>query len=254
MIIMHYVGSIAKDYRDKDNVEFKIVKRDGITDRDGNYIYNFRPTDNYYRLQYLDLSQSIAAIIPYKDNKNNYSDFLIYYVDNNNYINYLRLYDYDDVNNDWKIENIKLEIIAIRNEPLSYWKDDDFVQWIYFESLTKTKAVCRLNVKTNRAEYITDIDYGDIAEYSMKTGYGIIDVSKKDMNTFIWKSFIKDQIVEVPNNFYVNALAVKLAMAYRIKQNSDTTILSQQYSDMIADHYNSNNIDSWTPVRISNMY
>ena len=70
----------------------------------------------------------------------------------------------------------------------------------------------------------------------------------------IEKSIIKEQEIEVPNNFYVLALAIKLAIAYKIKQNADITTLQAQYEKILEYYYKSESNDSWTNYRINNIY
>lgn len=254
MTILQYIGSIAKDYTEEEK-PLRILTRDNIKDINDNVIYYFMSTTDEYEKPYLDISQNTSAIIPHIRHGVLEPEFYLYYVDNDGYINRLKLYDFDPVNNWYKIDNKKLRQKAILGRPLHYFKDYDDIQWIYYYTDIEGKILARMNVDTEISEKVDKVDMAFIQDFNLKNGYGIFDFNTLSSNSFIEeKSFIRDTEIEAPNNFYFTALAIKIAMAYKIKQGADVTSLASQYDELIEDFYDSESNDSANFSRMGNVY
>lgn len=87
-----------------------------------------------------------------------------------------------------------------------------------------------------------------------ETGYGITVVPSDDNSIYVIKSTAIDTVLSYPVNVLYTILSFYLAIAYKIKQNADATLLSQQLSSAELEYSNSLNNDVNTYVRISNSY
>lgn len=86
------------------------------------------------------------------------------------------------------------------------------------------------------------------------TGYGYTIVPISDLSSFIAKSTSIDTQLNYPINVLYTILSFYLAIAYKIKQNADSSMLSQQLQDAELLYFNTLNNDVNSFVRISNAY
>lgn len=254
MTVLQYVGSIAKDYTNEEK-PLRLLMKDGIMDMNNNVVYAFEPTNNEYERSYLDISQSTSVMIPMERTGVLEPEFYLYYIDNDGFINELKLYDFDPVNNWYKIENKVLQVKAIIGKPLHYFKDFDDNKWIYYYTDVKGKILARYNVFSGIAEKVQNIDMAFVQDFNLHNGYGVFNFNALTDNSYIEEySFLTDRDIEFPNNFYITALAIKMAMAYKIKQGADVSLLEAQYTEMIAEFYNSQSNDVASFTRMGNVY
>lgn len=93
-----------------------------------------------------------------------------------------------------------------------------------------------------------------INKSDMNTGYGVTIVPLADTASFVVKSTAIDTELNYPVNVLYTILSFYLAIAYKIKQNADASMLGQQLADAELLYYNTLNNDVNSFVRISNAY
>lgn len=86
----------------------------------------------------------------------------------------------------------------------------------------------------------------------VNTGYGLTVITEFDEYT-VFSSYT-DMSVTFPNNFYFEYVAFMLAIAYKTKQNADSSALTEQANRESFQFYNSLNKDINNNVRINNVY
>lgn len=148
---------------------------------------------------------------------------------------------------DTEFENIKDIFTKQNTSPTTYFAPVFFNDNLYY--------------KTVNFLYCNDIQLLDLENVNIcigvnkednSTGYGysVIDYSG---NVYVY-STLKDTEIEFPNNFYFQYLSYMLAIAYKAKQNADSTALKDQATEESRQFYNSISQDANQELRIKNVY
>lgn len=91
----------------------------------------------------------------------------------------------------------------------------------------------------------------NIAEINDDTGYGYLG---KRMNKYSLVSFYDDTQLNFPNNAYFVFMSYLLALAFKSKQGSDTSLLAPMVEQAEATFYDTMARDDWSATRITNVY
>lgn len=91
----------------------------------------------------------------------------------------------------------------------------------------------------------------NIAEINDDTGYGYLG---KRMNKYSLVSFYDDTQLNFPNNTYFVFMSYLLALAFKSKQGSDTSLLAPMVEQAEATFYDTMARDDWSATRITNVY
>jgi hypothetical protein len=91
----------------------------------------------------------------------------------------------------------------------------------------------------------------NIAEINDNTGYGYLG---KRMNKYSLISFYDDTQLNFPNNTYFVFMSYLLALAFKSKQGSDTSLLAPMVEQAEMTFYDTMSRDDWSPTRITNVY
>lgn len=83
------------------------------------------------------------------------------------------------------------------------------------------------------------------------TGYGY---AAYERGSYRVRTFVQDTELDYPNNLYVQCMAFALAMAYKAKQNADSTQLAAMYDEALHQYYDSVGRDDYASPRIQNVY
>ena len=78
--------------------------------------------------------------------------------------------------------------------------------------------------------YILDMQEGILLKTDLETGYGFLE---SDAGTTYVKGWLPETAIDYPNNIFFSMVAYKLAIAYRTKQNADTTMLAAEYESLL---------------------
>ena len=91
----------------------------------------------------------------------------------------------------------------------------------------------------------------NIAEINDNTGYGYLG---KRMNKYSLISFYDDTQLNFPNNTYFVFMSYLLALAFKSKQGSDTSLLAPMVEQAEMTFYDTMSRDDWSVTRITNVY
>ena len=91
----------------------------------------------------------------------------------------------------------------------------------------------------------------NIAEINDNTGYGYLG---KRMNKYSLISFYDDTQLNFPNNTYFVFMSYLLAIAFKSKQGSDTSLLAPMVEQAEMAFYDTMSRDDWSVTRITNVY
>ena len=91
----------------------------------------------------------------------------------------------------------------------------------------------------------------NIAEINDNTGYGYLG---KRMNKYSLISFYDDTQLNFPNNTYFVFMSYLLALAFKSKQGSDTSLLAPMAEQAEMTFYDTMSRDDWSVTRITNVY
>lgn len=122
---------------------------------------------------------------------------------------------------------------------------------LYFGDNTKFGAIAI--DEDNQKDYLKIYNgycYG-INKIDGNTGYGFTTKSK---GNFVIKSYLEDTLINYPSTIYYTMLSYQLALAYKAKQNADSTQLSIQAQSAELQFFDSLSQDDFSFVRIQNVY
>lgn len=111
------------------------------------------------------------------------------------------------------------------------------------------------DICVNGAKIISDSDFYSFVGFNKadgSTGYGVSVIN--DDGDLIVKSVFTDTMLNFPNNFYFNYIAYMLAVAYKTKQNADSSGLIAQADAEEMAFYDTLNRDVSNTTRITNVY
>lgn len=91
----------------------------------------------------------------------------------------------------------------------------------------------------------------NIAEINDNTGYGYLG---KRMGKYSLVSFYDDTQLNFPNNTYFVFMSYLLALAFKSKQGSDTSLLAPMVEQAEMTFYDTMSRDDWSVTRITNVY
>ncbi|MCQ2082528.1 MAG: hypothetical protein MJZ11_12810 [Lachnospiraceae bacterium] len=107
----------------------------------------------------------------------------------------------------------------------------------------------------NGSKFISDADFYSLIGFNKadpNTGYGVTVLN--DDNELVVKSVYTDTELSFPSNFYFNYMAYMLAVAYKTKQNADSSGLIALADAEEMAFYDTLNRDVSNTVRITNVY
>ena len=91
----------------------------------------------------------------------------------------------------------------------------------------------------------------NIADIDDNTGYGYLGMRKGSYNLV---SFYDDTQLNFPNNTYFVFMSYLLALSFKSKQGSDTSLLAPQVQQAEMTFYDTMARDDWSSTRITNVY
>jgi hypothetical protein len=140
------------------------------------------------------------------------------------------------------VETVETDIKARANFPILYEGDN-----IYFIDADDNIACYDMS---SREFYTINDDYDAecLAWQGENSGYGYINSSGALC------SFYPDTVLDFTHNFYFTLLAYYLAIAYKAKQNADSTALQQLAAEAEEHFYDTIGRDAYNVTRIRNHY
>ena len=93
-----------------------------------------------------------------------------------------------------------------------------------------------------------------VNEINNDNGYGISIIDSYNTNHVMLHSVFIDTALLYPNNVYFNFMSILMAIAYKIKQNGDITLLSAKLDEMENQYFDTLQRDVNNVVRITNVY
>lgn len=265
-------------YNLRTNTSKRIVINTGYTDCEGAYsdIFTFVKCDNtyyildFYNKTYTPAAEEYGAHDYYyigKGNNNVYAlahnngdNFTLLYAKDYRNFTINRLYNYT-VKNKFAIDNEGVLYFVADNSIYAYEEDelevlyDDAIGYIncfdnsvYYETMEGIfENDKKILSKFKEYEHIIGVNKLDT-----DTGYGISAIDED--NSYYVFSVFENSKIEFPNNFYYQYLSYMLAIAYKAKQNADSTALQDLANRESTQFYNAINQDVNQDLRIKNIY
>lgn len=103
------------------------------------------------------------------------------------------------------------------------------LRYLYWDG----KNACIYNnylINENGDVFLLDMQEGLLLKTDLETGYGFLE---SDAGTIYVKGWLPETAIDYPNNVFFSMVAYKLAIAYRTKQNADTTMLAAEYESLL---------------------
>ena len=130
--------------------------------------------------------------------------------------------------------------------------DEEKIEWfipgLYY--VQNGSIMCGENVLETYGNYNKVLGYNKI---DFNTGYGVSVTSFDDDKVHLKSCFV-DTALDFPNNFYFSYLAYQLAIAYKIKQNADSTGLQALLGEETQQFFDTLSRDAAEYHRINNVY
>lgn len=103
------------------------------------------------------------------------------------------------------------------------------LRYLYWDG--KNACVYGNHLITEKGDvFLLDMQGGILLKTDLETGYGFLE---SDAGTKYVKGWLPETAIDYPNNIFFSMVAYKLAMAYRTKQNADTTMLASEYESLL---------------------
>lgn len=158
----------------------------------------------------------------------------------------------EDESETFIIKDNKVYYQTIDN-PIAEFDNIKSARYYYFDG--KPAVVINSNSKIltifNDGSYFTNDSNGILLKTDLETGYGIL--TKKGGNYFI-EGYLPNTLIDYPNNLFFSLVAYKLAIAFRIKQNADYSLLKASYDSLYKTYTSSISVNGSDYPTIRNVY
>lgn len=240
---MYFIDLINKSYVDVSTGNFKVAKKD-------NELYFFEKNENIFRVfkesEYKNdtfrrlYADNVQIVLP--------EGYLFVepdvwtFKDNLEYV-YIPYQKTGDVMRLWKCSSEE----AKESVEVTDWKKNTIINGDLYS--------INYDICINGAKLISDADFYSLIGFNKadgSTGYGVSVIN--DDGDLIVKSVYMDTELNFPNNFYFNYIAYMLAVAYKTKQNADSTQLEALADAEELAFYDTLNRDVSNVTRITNVY
>lgn len=241
---MLFVDLIGNTYADITAGNFKIAKKDNeiyiFEKNEDNTFTVFKESaysnDTFRRL----FADNVSIVLP-ENYLFNVPDVWTF-TDNLEYI-YIPYQKTDDVMRLWECSSEE----AKESVEITDWKKNTIINGDLYS--------VNYDICINGAKLISDADFYSLIGFNKadgSTGYGVSVIN--DDGDLIVKSVYMDTELNFPNNFYFNYIAYMLAVAYKTKQNADSTQLEALADAEELTFYDTLNRDVSNVTRITNVY